>query len=178
MLARTRARTCDPQLKRLRRTLMTGTWKAWPCEVCEPPAARAARPALAAAHACPTCYTRSRTRTVAEAPRHAGRRVQTMAELRGQMDFVTNAAVGAAAATQEKPPDLSCLTSALAPPEAVEEDDTVWDPERLLQTLAQAATADAEANAVAERAVASAAAAAAQTASATTAAVTAVTRRR
>lgn len=115
--------------------------------------------------------------TVAEAPRHVGRRVQTMAELRGQMDFVTKAAVGAAT-TQEKPPDLSCLTSALAPPEAVEEDDTVWDPERLLQTLAQAATADAEANAVAERAVASAAAAAAQTASATTAAVTAVTRRR
>lgn len=74
---------------------------------------------------------------VAAAPKNAGRKVQSLKELdeEGALNVASSRAAGI---------DLSLLTSALYPAESLQEDDVVWEWERLLQEVSQTMRADAE----------------------------------
>lgn len=74
---------------------------------------------------------------VAAAPRNQGRKVYTLKELddEGGLNVSSSRQAGV---------DLSLLTSALCPPQALEEPDQIWEFDRLLQQLSQQMTADAE----------------------------------
>jgi hypothetical protein len=92
------------------------------------------------------------TTRVADAPRNATRKVQTLAELDGSQNFAAAAAAAASrglaagpgAAGAAADVDLSLLMSALAPPEAVEEGDDEWVFDKLLQEVAQDMQSDRE----------------------------------
>lgn len=80
---------------------------------------------------------------VAAAPRNNTRRVQSLAEL----DNDTFSSFTSSSSSNNQPTksmDLSLLTASLCSPELLIENDEVWEFDRLLQSLSQQMTADAE----------------------------------
>lgn len=76
----------------------------------------------------------------AVAPRNVvGRRVQTLQELSAQQGRgpIRAGATAVSAAGPAGGIDLSLLTASVAPPDALEEPDVVWQSDRLLQEVAQ-----------------------------------------
>lgn len=75
---------------------------------------------------------------VAEAPKNIARKVQTMRELDTESKYsVPSAAAGV---------DLTLLTTALSPANAVAEEDDEWEFDALLQSVAQDIQADIDAD--------------------------------
>lgn len=75
------------------------------------------------------------TKQVASAPRNTQRRVQTMNELDDDIKYTVPSATSGGV-------DLSLLTAALSPSDALQEEDTLWEFDTLLQRVAQAMQAD------------------------------------
>ncbi|KAA0171781.1 hypothetical protein FNF28_00417 [Cafeteria roenbergensis] len=72
------------------------------------------------------------TSQVAKAPKGPTRRVQTLGELNTQARLTSHAAAGLSTDA-----DLALLTASLSDPSQVREKDEVWDPDRVLQEVAQ-----------------------------------------
>ena len=82
---------------------------------------------------------------IASAPRNTTRRVQSLAELDNDtFSSFTGNNTTANNNNSLKNIDLSLLTSALCSPEILQENDEVWEFDRLLQSLSQQMTIDAE----------------------------------